>query len=114
MDGGGVTLVVPAPQQTAQDVFKIIRKEVELPTPPHLHLGPSSTSGGGLTASPSSTGGKGTSSSSNIGNRMPTNNSLTARDIERDRGRPLTKYERNMMIFNWLQTLEESPYDLTT
>ena len=39
---------------------------------------------------------------------------LTARDIERDRGRQLTKYERNMMIFNWLQTLEDSSYDIMT
>ena len=37
---------------------------------------------------------------------------VTARDVERDRGRPLTKYERNMMIFNWLQTLEETAYDM--
>ena len=110
MDGGGVTLVVPAPQQTAQDVFKIIRKEVELPTPPHLNIGQGSGSGG-LGSSPSS--GKSDRGNSS-GARMGSSNSLTARDVERDRGRPLTKYERNMMIFNWLQTLEECPYDLTT
>ena len=33
---------------------------------------------------------------------------LTAKDIERDSGKPLTKYERNMMIFTWLQTLQEA------
>lgn len=32
---------------------------------------------------------------------------LTLRDIERERSRPLSKYERNMMIFDWLHTLEE-------
>lgn len=32
---------------------------------------------------------------------------LTAADLERERGRPLSKYERNMMIFNWLHTLDE-------
>lgn len=31
---------------------------------------------------------------------------LTARDVERDRGRQLSRYERNMIIFNWLQTLD--------
>ncbi|KPI99245.1 hypothetical protein RR46_05429 [Papilio xuthus] len=42
---------------------------------------------------------------------------LTAADLERERGRPLSKYERNMMIFNWLHTLDEvkhskfRPYD---
>lgn len=33
---------------------------------------------------------------------------LTATDIERERGRPLSKYERNMMIFNWLHTLDDA------
>lgn len=33
---------------------------------------------------------------------------LTVKDIERDAGKPLTKYERNMMIFTWLQTLQEA------
>ncbi|CAH0730678.1 unnamed protein product, partial [Brenthis ino] len=33
---------------------------------------------------------------------------LTAADLERERGRPLSKYERNMIIFNWLHTLDEA------
>ncbi|XP_037568528.1 uncharacterized protein LOC119449427 [Dermacentor silvarum] len=33
---------------------------------------------------------------------------LTVRDVQRDRGKPLTKYERNMMIFDWLQNLDQS------
>lgn len=32
---------------------------------------------------------------------------LTLTDVERDQGRPLSKYMRNMMIFNWLHTLED-------
>ena len=32
---------------------------------------------------------------------------LTVTDVERERGKPLTKYDRNMMIFNWLHTLDE-------
>lgn len=31
---------------------------------------------------------------------------LTLNDVERERGQPLSKYDRNMMIFNWLLTLE--------
>lgn len=38
---------------------------------------------------------------------MATKN-LTYYDIERDRGKPLSKYERNMMIFNWLHSLDEN------
>ncbi|KAG0726912.1 hypothetical protein GWK47_004140 [Chionoecetes opilio] len=87
IDGGGVTLVVPPRQQSAQDVFRIIKKEAELPA-------------------------AAVSSNQATGSTQGRNLSLTARDVERDRGRPLTKYERNMMIFNWLQTLEETAYDI--
>ncbi|KAJ8667089.1 hypothetical protein QAD02_008751 [Eretmocerus hayati] len=33
---------------------------------------------------------------------------LTVRDVERERGKQLSKYERNMMIFNWLHTLDDT------
>ncbi|KAG8332788.1 hypothetical protein J6590_015616 [Homalodisca vitripennis] len=36
---------------------------------------------------------------------------LTVTDVERERGKPLSKYDRNMMIFNWLHTLDETPVD---
>lgn len=36
---------------------------------------------------------------------------LTLRDVERERGKPLSKYERNMMIFNWLHTLDDVSYE---
>ncbi|XP_023216964.1 uncharacterized protein [Centruroides vittatus] len=36
---------------------------------------------------------------------------LTVKDIERQRGKPLSKYQRNMMIFNWLQSLDENAFD---
>lgn len=35
---------------------------------------------------------------------------LTIRDVERERGKPLSKYERNMMVFNWLHTLDDNVY----
>lgn len=41
--------------------------------------------------------------SMNINNR-----NLTIHDIEKERGRPLSKYDRNMMIFNWLHSLDET------
>lgn len=34
------------------------------------------------------------------------NRNLTIEDIEKERGRPLSKYDRNMMIFNWLHNLD--------
>lgn len=36
------------------------------------------------------------------------NQNLTIHDIEKERGRPLSKYDRNMMIFNWLHSLDET------
>lgn len=36
---------------------------------------------------------------------------LTVTDVERERGRPLSKYDRNMMIFNWLHTLDDSSFE---
>ncbi|XP_049790299.1 uncharacterized protein LOC126195714 [Schistocerca nitens] len=43
--------------------------------------------------------------------RATTNLPLTIRDVERERGKPLSKYERNMMIFNWLHTLDDSAFE---
>lgn len=36
---------------------------------------------------------------------------LTVSDVERERGKQLTKYERNMMIFNWLHNLDDKTDD---
>ncbi|XP_023335192.1 uncharacterized protein LOC111706529 [Eurytemora carolleeae] len=33
---------------------------------------------------------------------------VSTKEIERDRGKPISKYERNIMIFDWLHTLDES------
>ncbi|CAB3381813.1 Hypothetical predicted protein [Cloeon dipterum] len=45
------------------------------------------------------------------GRRRSRNLPLTIRDIEKERGKPLSKYERNVMIFNWLHTLEDAVLD---
>ena len=39
-------------------------------------------------------------------------NSMSVRDVNLSKGQPLSKYERNMMIFNWLQDLENTDDDL--
>jgi len=45
--------------------------------------------------------------------RLLTNRNLplTIRDVERERGKPLSKYDRNMMIFNWLHTLDDGEFE---
>lgn len=41
-------------------------------------------------------------------NRRSNDKTLSCKEIERDRGKPLSKYDRNVMIFDWLHTLDES------
>ncbi|XP_076372062.1 uncharacterized protein LOC143257372 [Tachypleus tridentatus] len=49
-----------------------------------------------------------------FGIRGPNKNvTLTVKDIDREKGRPLTNYERNMMIFSWLQNLEENSFEVS-
>lgn len=36
---------------------------------------------------------------------------LTIQDIEKERGRPLTKYHRNYLIFDWLYSLDQTTVD---
>ncbi|XP_034194901.1 uncharacterized protein LOC117611100 isoform X2 [Osmia lignaria lignaria] len=45
---------------------------------------------------------------SSIPGRKERNHALTIKDVERERGNQLSKYERNMMIFNWLHTLDDT------
>lgn len=40
--------------------------------------------------------------------RKSKDHALTVKDVERERGKQLSKYERNMMIFNWLHTLDDT------
>ena len=32
---------------------------------------------------------------------------LSCKEVERDRGKPLSKFDRNVMIFDWLHGLDE-------
>ncbi|XP_014259165.1 uncharacterized protein LOC106672333 [Cimex lectularius] len=43
-----------------------------------------------------------------VGKHRGINLTLTLSDVERERGKPLSKYDRNMMIFNWLHTLDDA------
>ena len=38
---------------------------------------------------------------------------LTSTDIDRDRGKPLSKYERNIIIFDWLYKVDGDPTAVT-
>lgn len=38
-------------------------------------------------------------------------NSITKHELDTEKGRPLSKYERNFVIFHWLQSLNEDSFD---
>lgn len=40
--------------------------------------------------------------------RKERKHALTIKDVERERGSQMSKYERNMMIFDWLHTLDDT------
>lgn len=78
-------------------------KKLDLPTSPLVsqYFGKESSS------SQSSTSTIFSKMNSNVGKNFLTTQKklLTVRDVDREKGQPLSKYDRNMMIFNWLLTL---------
>ncbi|KAG5870191.1 hypothetical protein JTB14_023180, partial [Gonioctena quinquepunctata] len=87
------------------------------PTAQNATIAPSRLTVPGSSPTPSkSPTGPTTSSSTNAAmlrvakQRAGKNLPLTIRDVERERGKPLSKYERNMMIFNWLHTLDDTAF----
>ena len=46
-------------------------------------------------------------SGSQSGSKSRAEKSLSCKEIERDRGKPLSKFDRNVMIFDWLHGLDE-------
>ncbi len=47
-------------------------------------------------------------------NKPRTQGPVSHKEIERDRGKPLSKYQRNIMIFDWLHALDSSALDTST
>ena len=60
----------------------------------------SATGVGEATGSASKTASKSKSSSKK-------EKTLSCKEVERDRGKPLSKFDRNVMIFDWLHGLDE-------
>ncbi|KXJ69842.1 hypothetical protein RP20_CCG025642 [Aedes albopictus] len=50
--------------------------------------------------------------SSSSSSKSSAKKNLTFLDIESERGKPLSKYERHMLIFNWLHTIDDSPMEI--
>ncbi|CAH1981958.1 unnamed protein product [Acanthoscelides obtectus] len=93
--------VTSAANEASQDNSSIVPSRLTVPgsspTPSKSPTGTSSTSSNQAVVR---------SSKQRGGKNLP----LTIRDVERERGKPLSKYERNMMIFNWLHTLDDTAF----
>ncbi|XP_046386645.1 actin cytoskeleton-regulatory complex protein pan-1-like [Ischnura elegans] len=73
---------------------------------------PGSTGSGGASSNPQRrVSGVSTTGVTPGGAASARNLPLTIRDVERERGKPLSKYERNMMIFDWLHTLDDASFE---
>ncbi|XP_065085229.1 uncharacterized protein LOC135707342 [Ochlerotatus camptorhynchus] len=96
---GPTELVVPTTHASASPVGG---KSVNLDSSP-LATGSASPSATPMVTSMQS---KKSSSKSNA------KKNLTFLDIESERGKPLSKYERHMLIFNWLHTIDDAPIEI--
>ncbi|ERL88691.1 hypothetical protein D910_06074 [Dendroctonus ponderosae] len=92
---------------TAQASLDPCSQNVIVPGPTRLTVpGSSPTPSKSPTTSSSTNAAMLRAAKSRAGKNLP----LTIRDVERERGKPLSKYERNMMIFNWLHTLDDTAF----
>lgn len=107
--GPGLILMTP---MTPQTPFPSLDAGGESPSEPAASTDPTTA---GLTSNAATdsaavviSGVLGPEAASNLGaKRAP----VTIKDIERDKGKPLTKYERNIMIFDWLQNLDINDFE---
>ncbi|XP_060527416.1 uncharacterized protein LOC132702654 [Cylas formicarius] len=109
-------------ERLSQSEFNLDRLEVAPSTarasiePPQATMCPGPTRLSVPGSSPTPSKSPTTSSSTNAAmlraakQRAGKNLPLTIMDVERERGKPLSKYERNMMIFNWLHTLDDTAF----
>ncbi|KAL1403179.1 hypothetical protein pipiens_019481 [Culex pipiens pipiens] len=89
--------------------------ELLVPTT-HASASPISGKSANVESSPVTTGSAspaaaGTSSAAKKSSSKSKKN-LTFLDIESERGKPLSKYERHMLIFNWLHTIDDAPLEI--
>ena len=66
----------------------------------------------GTTSSPTGVGEAGLGLASKPASKSKSSSSkkektLSCKEVERDRGKPLSKFDRNVMIFDWLHGLDE-------
>ena len=107
----------PASKKTEAEVVKAASAVVAVASEATntSQLGVTSMSGSTSVATPNpdKTGGVAGSKTRSL-NKEKREKTLSCKEIERDRGKPLSKFDRNVMIFDWLHGLDElATIDLT-
>ncbi|XP_053670839.1 uncharacterized protein LOC128721141 [Anopheles nili] len=106
---GPTELIVPSSMSNAS-ASPVGGKSTSSPGPPLGEVGTVPEHGAVLTLKKSGTSGAGTGANPR-GHHGPKKH-LTFHDIENERGKPLSKYERHMLIFNWLHTIDDTALEV--
>uniref|UniRef100_A0A182PJA9 Uncharacterized protein n=1 Tax=Anopheles epiroticus TaxID=199890 RepID=A0A182PJA9_9DIPT len=108
---GPTELIVPSTSMSNASASPVGGKSTSSPAPIGEEQGslPLKKPGGSNSAS----GGCGAAGGSNPrGHHHGPKKHLTFHDIENERGKPLSKYERHMLIFNWLHTIDDTALEI--
>ncbi|XP_035901203.1 uncharacterized protein LOC118507212 isoform X2 [Anopheles stephensi] len=109
---GPTELIVPSTSMSNASASPVGGKSTSSPAPPAGEVGgtmvPDHGSGALALKKSSSTSAGSSTSRTHHGPKKH----LTFHDIENERGKPLSKYERHMLIFNWLHTIDDTALEI--
>ncbi|ETN63948.1 hypothetical protein AND_004325 [Anopheles darlingi] len=105
---GPTELIVPSTSMSNASASPVAGKSTNSPAP-----GEEGSGGSALArkATGSNLGSTGNATGSRAAHHGPKKH-LTFHDIENERGKPLSKYERHMLIFNWLHTIDDTAMEI--
>uniref|UniRef100_A0A182WFW7 Uncharacterized protein n=1 Tax=Anopheles minimus TaxID=112268 RepID=A0A182WFW7_9DIPT len=104
---GPTELIVPSTSMSNASASPVGGKSTSSPAPPIGEVAVPEH-GAALSLKKSSS----TAGSSNPRSHHGPKKHLTFHDIENERGKPLSKYERHMLIFNWLHTIDDTALEI--
>ncbi|XP_049298303.1 uncharacterized protein LOC125771586 [Anopheles funestus] len=108
---GPTELIVPSTSMSNASASPVGGKSTSSPAPIG-EVGTLPEHGAAALSLKKSTSTSGTAASSNPRPHHGPKKHLTFHDIENERGKPLSKYERHMLIFNWLHTIDDTALEI--
>ncbi|XP_058117479.1 uncharacterized protein LOC131285984 [Anopheles ziemanni] len=107
---GPTELIVPSTTMSNASASPVAGKSTGSPAP--ISEGGLADHGSGTVPLKKSSSTSGAAGGSNSRGHHGPKKHLTFHDIENERGKPLSKYERHMLIFNWLHTIDDTALEL--